>query len=130
MSANYLLPKLILLKTYILIQVFGRNSISRHLEASRKTWGLYFGGYDNFLLLGNLNDSIFEPDFKNHITDNCSKIQIFLVYLDNADDHYFPSILVHANITPTFQKKYGGLKEIYYLINILPAISKIFEKNN
>ena len=37
-------------------------------------------------------------------------------------------MMKHVNITFVFQKEYRGSEENYHLGNILPVISKIFEK--
>ena len=37
-------------------------------------------------------------------------------------------MIKHVNITFVFQKEYSGSEENCYLLNILPVISKIFEK--
>ena len=53
---------------------------------------------------------------------------MFSFFIESTKESTFHSILKNATVTSVFKQGYRGSKENYRPVNILPGISKIFEK--
>ena len=64
------------------------------------------------------------------IKQNAHIFESYICHFFNVcvDKGTFLSVLKHADITPVFKKGYGGSKENYRPVSILPVIPKIFGK--